>query len=341
MSLPTTMRALIQRHNGYADTSTGPLIEDAAPWLELTEIPVPSPAEGQVVVRVGMASVNPSDIHFIKGEYGQPRIKGAPAGFEAMGEVVAGAGAYAESLVGRRVAFAASASGAWAEYAMTDARTCIPLRPDVTDQDGAAQIVNPLTAMAMFDLVRQAKAESFIATAAASQLGKLLCGLAKDEGLPCIATVRRESQVEMLKEKGAAEVLVTTAPDLMERFAALAKTMKPRVMLDAVGDQTVADLFFAMPNGARWVNYGKLATEPPALTQLGQLIFMRKRIEGFWLTQWMRETAMEDQVRVIQEVQARFADGRWSTDVTAVLGLEEAMTDLPAKLAEPDGKVMI
>ena len=145
----------------------------------------------------------------------------------------------------------------------------------------------------------------------------------------------------MLKDKGAAEVLVTSAPDLMQCFAEISKRLKPRVLLDAVGDQTVADLFFAMPNGARWVNYGKLATDPPALTQLGQLIFMRKRIAGFWLTQWMRETPPEDQIRVVQEVQARFAAGRWSTDVTAVLSLEEAMTQLPAKLAEPDGKVMI
>lgn len=340
MTLPTKMTALVQRQDGYAATSTGPLIEETAPWLSLEEIDVPSPAEGQVLIKVGMASVNPSDIHFIKGEYGQPRVKGAPAGFEGMGEVVAGRGPYAESLAGQRVAFAA-AGGAWAQYAVADAQVCIPLRPDLRDEDAAAQIVNPLTAMAMFDLVRRSGAESFISTAAASQLGKLLVGLARDEGVPCIATVRRESHVEPLKAMGAAEVLVTTAPDLMERFAEISRRLKPRVMLDAVGDQTVADLFFAMPNGARWVNYGKLATQPPRLDQLGQLIFMRKRIEGFWLTSWMRETSMEDKIRVIQEVQARFADGRWSTDVSAVLSLEEAMEQLPARLAEPDGKVVI
>ncbi|MEM1315808.1 MAG: zinc-binding dehydrogenase, partial [Pseudomonadota bacterium] len=326
MTLPAKMTALTQRHDGYAATSTGPLIDAAAPWLALEEIDVPTPAEGQVLVKVGLASVNPSDIHFIKGEYGQPRVKGAPAGFEGMGEVVAGQGDYAQSLVGQRVAFAGL--GAWAGYVVVDAQVCIPLRPDLKDEDAAAQIVNPLTAMAMFDLVRQSGSDSFIATAAASQLGKLLVGLAKDEGLPCIATVRRESQVALLKDKGAAEVLVTTDPELMARFAEISRRLKPRIMLDAVGDQIVADLFFAMPNGARWVNYGKLATDPPALTQLGQLIFMRKRIEGFWLTRWMQETPMEDKIRVIQEVQARFADGRWSTDVTATLSLEETMDQL-------------
>ncbi|MFC3119164.1 alcohol dehydrogenase catalytic domain-containing protein [Jhaorihella thermophila] len=52
-------------------------------------MPVPQPGPGQVLVKMRMSSVNPSDQHFIKGEYGQPRIKGAPAGFEGCGDVVA------------------------------------------------------------------------------------------------------------------------------------------------------------------------------------------------------------------------------------------------------------
>jgi NADPH:quinone reductase-like Zn-dependent oxidoreductase len=65
------------------------------------------------------------------------------------------------------------------------------------------------------------------------------------------------------------------------------KDHKPRVLLDAVGDQITADLFFAMPRGAVWVSYGKMGSEAPQLTQMGQFIFMDKRIEGFWLSTWL------------------------------------------------------
>ena len=41
------------------------------------------------------------------------------------------------------------------------------------------------------------------------------------------------------------------------------------------------------------------------------------------------------------EAQKRFADGRWSTDVTAIVPLAEAMRRLPAELAKPNGKVFI
>ncbi|WP_171173967.1 alcohol dehydrogenase catalytic domain-containing protein [Ruegeria sp. HKCCA4633] len=337
--LPQTMFATLLKHEGYSGTSSGPAISDAAEWLEPAEIPVPQPGPGQVLIRLRTASVNPSDLHFIKGEYGQPRVKGSPAGFEGCGDVVA-TGNGAEALQGQRVAFVAAGSGAWAEYVVTQMQMCIPLRPDISDDDGAAQIVNPLTAMAMVDMAK-ADGDAFVVSAATSQLGKLMCSLGRDLGLKPIALVRRAETVETLKSLGAAEVLVTTDSDVVEQFAGLSTSMKPRVFLDAVTDQLSEQLFCAMPNRARWITYGKLSTEAPTLTQTGQLIFMGKRIEGFWLTQWMMSTPPADQMRVVAEVQARFADGRWKTDVSEHLTLRDLVPNLANALKKSDGKVII
>ncbi len=338
-SLPSSMFAVIQTQDGYSDAASGPFIDNAADWLAEAEIPVPSPGPGQVLVKLRASSVNPSDIHFIKGEYGQPRVKGAPAGFEGCGDVVA-AGKGAEALQGQRVAFVAAGSGAWAEYVVTQALMCIPLRPEITDEDGSAQIVNPMTAMAMVDIARNA-GDAFIVSAATSQLGKLMCSLGRDLGLKPIALVRRADAVENLKELGAHEVLVTSDPDFMQKFSALSTSLKPRVFLDAVADQISEQVFCAMPNGARWVCYGKLSPELPKLTQTGQLIFMDKKIEGFWLTKWMTSTPPADQMRVVGEVQARFADGRWKTDVSERLALKHVVSGLAGALKKSDGKVII
>lgn len=339
--LPKTMTAVLQTGDGYSGTSTGPAIDDAAKYLETAQIAVPQPGPGQVLVKLRMASVNPSDQHFIKGEYGQPRIKGAPAGFEACGDVVA-AGAGAEKLVGKRVAYVVTqpGSGAWAEYSVTNASACIPLRPEISDADGAAQIVNPMTAMAMVDIARS-EGEAFVVSAATSQLGKLMVALGRDLGLKPIALVRRAESVAALKEAGAAEVLLTTDADVVAQFAAISARLKPRVFLDAVSDQLSEQIFAAMPNKARWVSYGKLNPELPKLTQMGQLIFQAKRIEGFWLTAWMMTTPPEDQMRVVAEVQARFADGRWKTDVSTRLALRDVVSGLAEGLKKTDGKVMI
>lgn len=336
MALPDRMKALVVTESGHADSRQDQSLPSLAPHVALEEIALPRPGPGQALIRVHRASVNPSDVAFIKGAYGQPRVKGVPAGFEGVGTVVAGD----TPLIGRRVSFFATHSGTWAEYALTDVATLIPLRPDVGDADAAGLLVNPMTAVAMFDLVRQDGADSFIATAAASQLGKFLMALGRDGGIRPIAVVRRAEQAEMLRAHGAAEVLVSTAPDMARQARDVLGRLGPRILLDAVADQVSADLFFAMGRGARWVIYGRLATEPPRLTEPGQFIFLGKRVEGFWLTGWMRETPRARVEAAIAEVQARFADGRWRTDVAAVVPLTEAMERLPAVYGR-GGKVQI
>ena len=337
MTVPREMRALIQTQDGFAGTQTGPSITDLSPFLADLTVPVPTSGAGQALIKVHLAAVNPSDIHFIKGEYGQPRIKGVPAGFEAVGEVVAGD----TPLIGQRVSFFATSSGTWAEYAMTDASGLVPCRPDLSEVDAAGQLVNPLTAIAMFDIVKESGADSFVLNAAGSQLGKLLIALGRDHGIKPIAVVRRPEQAKALKELGAAEVIVTGELDPIGAAQTIFQTLKPRILLDAVGDQFTADLFFAMPSHARWVNYGKLSTEAPALSELGQMIFRGKQIEGFWLTRWMKQV---DQARVMQafvEIQERFVSGKWTTDVAGVVPLSQAMEKLPEVLAMPDGKAFI
>lgn len=337
MTLPDTMKALIQLHDGYAGTQTGPNITDMTPFVALQDVPMPSPEVGQVVIKVHLAAVNPSDIHFIKGEYGQPRIKDAPAGFEAVGEVVAGD----TPLIGQRVSFFATASGTWAEYAMTDATGLVPCRADLAEPDAAGLLVNPLTAIAMFDLVKESGADSFVLNAAGSQLGKLLIGLGRDYGIKPIAVIRRGAQAQALRDHGAAEVIVTGEDDPLGQAQAIFKTLKPRILLDAVGDQFTSDLFFAMPSHARWVNYGKLSTDAPALSQLGQMIFQNKVIEGFWLTRWMKQADPARIPEAFSEIQKRFVTEKWTTDVAGIVPLSTAMTDLPEVLAKPDGKAFI
>lgn len=337
--LPEKMFAVIQKRDGYADKAEGPVIEDASDYIEEAEIPVPTPGDGQVLIKVRVAAVNPSDLHFIKGEYGQPNVKGAPAGFEGCGDVVA-CGKGAEWLAGQRVGFVASGSGAWAEYALTDARMCVPLHPDLRDEDGAAQIVNPLTAVGMIDLAAS-HGDAVVLSAAASQLGKLMIALAKARGMKVIALVRRMEVADSLKALGATEVLDVTSGTFAADFAAASRALKPRTYLDAVSDQISEKVFTMLPNFAHWVIYGKLSAEPVQMTQLGQLVFTQKVIEGFWLTRWMQEQKPERMMELAREVQGRFLDGTWTTDVSVNLPLREVVTGLAAATKAKDGKIMI
>jgi len=335
------MNALVTLGDGFSGTAEGPAIESLDPYLEYKQIDVPEPGDGEVLVKVAMASINPSDLHFIKGEYGIPRRAGVPAGFEAVGEVVK-AGKGGEGLVGKRVSCFGSSSGVWADYAVATAATCIPLRDDVRDEDAAALMVNPLTAIGMYEEATSNGSDAFIMTAAASQLCKLISGLAKEDGKQAISIVRRDEQIGPLKELGSSHVLNCTKDGFQKELGGIIKELKPRVMLDAVADQMSSAIFTAMPAKARWIIYGKLATQMPVLEQPGQFIFMGKQIEGFWLTQWMKDKPPKEQIGAAMRVQELFAKGKWKTDVTATIPIAEAHAKVPEALSGMNtGKVML
>lgn len=343
MTIPTEMKALLLRHDGYAATPSGTTLEAMEPYVEYGSIAVPSPKPTQLLIKVSLAAINPSDVMFVKGMYGQPRVKGQPAGFEGVGTVVAtGDDPLARSYAGKRVAFATGLSnwGSWADYAIAEAAASIPLIDTVRDADGAAMIVNPLTALAMFGIVREEGEKAFILTAGASQLSKLIMGVAREEGFRPIAIVRRDDQIPLLKAAGAAHVLNAEAPDFTTKLRELVKAEQPRIFLDAVTGPLASTIFDAMPKRSRWIIYGRLDPETTVIREPGQLIFQHKKIEGFWLTEWMRGPR-ERRVQAIGEAQMRFSDGRWKTDVTAVVPLSEAMARVPQELAKPNGKVFI
>ncbi len=344
MAIPSEMNALLLTNDGYTTTPSGSVLEAMEPYVVPGRIAVPAPKPKQVLIKVSLASINPSDVMFIKGQYGQPRFVGQPAGFEGVGIVAAaGEDPAAQKMLGKRVAFATGYTnwGAWAEYAMAEASACIPLIDSVRDEDAAAMIVNPLTALAMFDIIREAGEKAFVLTAGASQLSKLIMGVARDEGYRPIAIVRRDDQIPLLKEAGAVHVLNAEAPDFASALKEVMKAEQPRIFLDAVTGPLAGAIFDAMPKGARWIVYGRMDLSTTPIVQPGQLIFMDKKIKGFWLVEWMRDTPIERKGLAVMEAQKRFSDGRWATDVTAVVPLVDAMARVPVELAKPNGKVFI
>jgi NADPH:quinone reductase-like Zn-dependent oxidoreductase len=61
MTIPRTMRAL------QLESFDGPN------GLHLREVPIPTPGAGQVLVKLHAAAVNPSDLMFMRNDYGIQR----------------------------------------------------------------------------------------------------------------------------------------------------------------------------------------------------------------------------------------------------------------------------
>lgn len=342
--MTSEMQGLLLRQNGIeeVDGFVGNRLERPGDFLELGTVPRPVPGPGQLLIKVRRAAVNPSDIAFVQGFYGQARVQGKPAGFEGVGTVVeAGPGLLGRFLVGRNVGFYVSpdGSGAWAEYAVTQAQFALPLKKGISDRDAAGLIVNPVTAVAMLEKVKPG--EAFVFSAAASQLGKLMASLARDQNKKMIALVRRKAPVEVLKSLGAVHVLNESDPDYSNELESVLAAEKPEIFLDAVAGHASAKVHLAMGDNARWIIYGKLDASTVEILGPGDLIFRNKSVEGYWTTSWARKTSFLRKMRVFSEVQNRFRDGRWATEISAELPLEHTIGRMPQALAQPDGKVHI
>jgi len=110
--------------------------------------------------------------------------------FEGSGTVVAaGPGLLPRLWLGKRMACAVSSfGGTWAEY-LTHATLCVPLRNNLSLEQGAMLLVNPMTALAFFDIVKRGKHAAITSTAAASALGRMIVRLSQRHRVPVIAVV--------------------------------------------------------------------------------------------------------------------------------------------------------
>jgi len=278
----------------------------------IANIPVPRPDKGEVLVKMYASPINPSDLAFIAGGYGIKKPYPVVPGFEGSGTVIAsGGGILANFWLGKKVACAASPkhNGCWAEYIVTTAASCVPLSKKISMEQGSMMFVNPMTAIAFFDLYEKTpnpskKLRGIINTAAASALGQMIIRLGKHKGIPVISVVRRDEQVEILKLEGAEYIVNSSDLNFEKELKELAHKLNATVLFDAVGGKMPQQLLDAAPKGSNLFIYGRLSTDDLCEISLREIIFTGNQIQGFWLTNWLHEKGMVKTLINIRKIQS-------------------------------------
>ena len=274
--------------------------------LTLREVPMPRPQAGQVLVRVAAAPINPSDLNQLAGgTYGGEAKFPFTPGREGSGTVVAaGAGFLPGLLKGRRVACSALAGdGTWAQYMVTSAQLCLPLNGGVSLEQGAMLVVNPLTALAMFEIAARGRHRAVVSTAAASALGGMLLRLGKRRGLPIIHVVRRSAQAQAVRSLGGEHVLNSADPDFVEQLRTLAGKLSATLLLDAIGGSMTQQLAEAAPYDSTILLYSRLSGEPCQIDPVTALI-KQLHFDGWFLANWIREKNLLQAFNLSRQAQA-------------------------------------
>jgi len=310
--------------------------------LQVGDLPEPIPGRGEVLVRMIASPINPSDLLMVRGQYGrQPPLPATP-GFEGVGIVESGSGLLARRVIGRRVAVLNSGSGNWKEQVVIPSRQAVPVPKELSDEQAAAFFVNPATALVLTRHILQVPAGAWLLqTAAASALGRMIIRLGQRDGFRTLNVVRRREQAEELLRLGGTAAVATNDERLAERVAALTGSEGVRYALDAVGGATGSEVVRILARGGRLIAYGTLAGEPMHVDSR-TLMIGQKRIEGFWLSEWVRHQKPWTMLLLFRQIGKLIRAGVLVSEV----GKSFALTDIHAAVRQAvqpgrQGKVLL
>ena len=201
--------------------------------LRREDAPLPEPGDGDVLIKVHAAGVNPADVQFRRGDYQAfvPLALPFILGWDVAGSVVTGAGGFA---AGEAVFAMADMNrdGAYAEYVAVRAAN-VARAPSRTPLEHAAGV--PLAALtawsALFDIANLQAGQSVLIHAGAGGVGQLAIQLARRAGARVIATASASNH-ELLRRLGADVLVDYRTAD----FAAGLRDVD--VVLDTIGGQT-------------------------------------------------------------------------------------------------------
>lgn len=301
---------------------------EPAEVVRLEDVSDMTAAAGQAVIRMLRAPVNPSDLMTIRGTYTvRPQLPFTP-GYEGVGIVEQAPGLLGRLFLGKRVVVLQSQTGTWGERAIAPIRSLIPVPRAMADEQAAMFFVNPATAYLLTrEVLALGSGEWLLQSAATSAVGRAVIRLGRKFGFRTINLVRRESDVEPLRQLGADRVVVVNDPETLPQqlqpvVAECCGTAGLKAAIDPVGGETGTAAASVLGNGGRLILYGSLSSQPISVDPR-HLLTVGATISSFWLGRTMVERSLVSKLKLIQVLTNLHREGVFETEVAANYSLSE------------------
>jgi NADPH:quinone reductase-like Zn-dependent oxidoreductase len=321
--------------------SRGPVPQDV---IEAVTFEKPVLKDGQVLLEMLAAPINPSDVLTLTGQYGILPELPAIGGNEGVARVIEHGPGVTKPEIGQTVLLPMGI-GTWATHMLANAKSLIAL-PNGVDPIQLSMIsINPPTAsLLLSEFVDLQAGDWVIQNAANSAVGSYLIAMAKLRGLKTINIVRRQSLIEPLLAAGADVVLLDGEIDglsLASRVQTATNGAKIRLGIDAVGGSATNRLGETLCDGATLVNYGAMSGEACLLAPT-IIIFKDITVRGFWLAKWFRTSTPEQQKQLYANIISLIASGKLSTPVHATFRVKDIKQAVSlAAAGERQGKIVV
>ena len=222
----------------------------------------PGPEEARI--RHEAVGLNFIDVYHRTGLYPLPSLPAIPgmegAGIvEAIGEEVSGLN------VGDRVAYAGLPTGAYAEVRCIPAHRLVKLPENLSFQQGAAMMLQGMTARYLLKGCYHVKAgDTILIHAAAGGVGTIACQWAKHLGATVIGTVGSAEKAEHARAHGCDHPIIYTREDFVSRVKEITRAEGVDVVYDSVGPTTFMKSLDCLRPKGMMVSFGQAAGPIPA-----------------------------------------------------------------------------
>ena len=234
---------------------------------------------GQVRIRQTAIGINYIDTYDRAGLY--PVSLPSGLGREAAGVVMETGKRVTRLRAGDRIAYVGNTPGAYCDERVMDAARMVKLPAAVSDREAAALMLKGLTAWFMLRRCHRVRRNEFVLLhAAAGGVGLIALQWATALGAKVIAVVGSDEKAALVREFGAAEVIVSSRENIVERVRAITRERGVPVVYDGVGKDTFfASLDCLAPLGLM-VSFGNASGAVPPfspleLTRRGSLFLTR------------------------------------------------------------------
>lgn len=253
--------------------------------LRVDEIEKPTPGADEVLVKTVAAGINYADTMLRQNKYLFSPPLPFTLGFEVAGTIEAVGANVSNFAVGQRV-LATIRGGGYAEYAVADWRTVVPIPDDLEFGKATALLVQGLTALGL--LADLKSGQTILIHAAAGGVGSLLVQLAKYKGAKVLGTASTAEKLEKVASLGADVGINYSENDWTEQVLAVTDGKGANLIIEMVGGEIGKQNLKCLALGGTMIVYGAASGEDfqvSALSLLGKM----QTVKGYNLNFETRE----------------------------------------------------
>ncbi|EKV27629.1 Quinone oxidoreductase [Caenispirillum salinarum AK4] len=332
--------------------SDAPAIPSSMTYIRLTEYgpaenlvpaegPVPSPAPGQVLIKVAAAGVNRPDVLQRQGNYPPPAGASDVLGLEVAGTVVKLGDGVERFKVGDSVC-ALVVSDGYSQYVVAPEPQVLPVPTGLSLQQAAALPETYFTVWSnIFDRGRLKEGETILIHGGSSGIGTTAVQLAKAFGATVIVTAGTDDKCAACKDLGADHAINYQSDAFEDKVSKYTEGRGADVILDMVGGAYVPRNLSALADDGRLV---QIAFLDSADISGNFLQLMTRRLT--WTGSTLRPRTVDDKGRIAKALEANvwplLSKGTVRPIIHATYPLEEAAK--AHKLMESSshiGKIML